>query len=81
MCVGAAAIEVEAEAIGELSNTANVADWNIKAANTRAAPNAWKWIRKVEIRSVIMEAEGKAIARRSAASTYRCCRSDSRCQL
>src|SRR5215469_9096124 len=63
LCVGSTAIEVKAKAVGELSDAADVGDRNIKAADTRAAANAWKGIRKVDIGSVIMESERKIITR------------------
>ena len=57
-----AAIEVEAEAVGQLADTANITDGHIKAANARIAAHAGERIGDVGARPVIVKAESQVVA-------------------
>src|ERR1700722_253792 len=63
-----ATVEVEAGAVGQLADAANVADGHIKAAHAGVAADAGKRIGNLGARTVIVEAKVEIVARRAAST-------------
>ena len=65
---GAAAVEVDADDVGQLADAARVGDRNIKAAHRSVAADAWKRIGQGGAGSVVVKAKGEIVARSIAAT-------------